>query len=1022
MHFWGNMLSKEVKAWNQVIFETVYSPAASGSPVYLDLDDEVVERLSSHPLLNGAASIDDLIDAVKNSLRPDLKKTEMFMDYEQATHIWINDIIAKRPNDEAPPMLALLAVTVLAAEKMGSDGDLGNAYYVHLNSMLGISDRFQAESIEESYRKVIIYLWQALGTFLVEKSGYHGIPTAYSLSTTYVGAAVSQALVRDFDRKKLPRMFDYLKLTPGDSVTTGDMAGLFEAWLTHEDNGISQSLKNLWGRGAQEEIAHVLCNELTKWDGTVAGNQRVYSDGIPNSILASKAKLVVHFASSLGVRKFSSSFAINISADTLDGQTFKINEIEDRAFDFSKRTNSLAECLNGFEFNPVSLLTSILDISSSSGKTWRRLPKNIVMFAFDEDSGLWLEVDKASLGQRMCILARLDADAWNKLPTFLELNARSGFNFDTKTKSVPAGWGLINDVEIITVDISETVPQELKCLIPVSGTQIIFSDGLRLPTTGSLRFWHRDLAPRIEGISQNSKSLRLEVKAPDWAAEGKMATLLSQSSTSGFVELNLQNKDLKEGNYKVGLYEGNELLSERDLFIRSSSTPDAVAVHNRQTLVHENTGNLFDYLTSAGPLTDVDGQIASGYFANFEIDSSPEFSGNFGDLLGWEVEPETDAVSEFIDLRALDTESCAYTGRHRRELGLCTKFTKYVVGVCQVCGDRSIELCKSWLAAPKEGQSKSSVKPVKAAELKAPAIKFESRSLVNWEIALDVIHYCVSGTYSSLLTAFEKLEAGDFTGRRIAQELETLGFIEIQRNKVGEEVSWGLCATQIIHRGTQVDLLGYWPQQVLNHMREIGAAEAPLNGRLSLLTIAADSVPELSKATETVEDFWFLEATPMDLLLGLPLLSGVVADASREVLPSIKELEQFDFNAGRWLESTSPYPRAGAFRLRGKIGTRYYCATEEDLRNGKAISGSATMVKWLGANITQNSCLAFRESKEILITPLGMQLFGLFGRAAAAFSGKNSGLVQSKNNGKRFNNYTDIPAEAAAIFAAKCIS
>lgn len=1016
------MLSAEVKAWNQVIFETLYSPDAAGSPVYLDLDDETAELLSSHPLLKGAASLNDLIQAVKRSLRTDLRKTEMFLDYEQATHIWITDVVAKRDTDEPPPMLALLAVTVLAAEKMGSDGGKGNAYYVHLNSILGIEDKHQAEGIEESYRKVILYLWQALGTFLVEKGGYHGVPTAYSLSTTYVGAAVSQALVRDFDRKKLPRMFDYLRLTPGDAMTTGDMAGLFQAWLAHEDNGISQSLKNLWERGAKDEISQVICNELTKWDGTVPANQRLDADGVLHGMLASKAKLVAHFTTSLGIRKFTSSFAISISANELEGQSFSVNGIEDKKFGFSKRSNSLAECVDGFEFNPGSLLTSILEITSTSGKTWRRLPKNIVMFALDEDSGLWLEVDKASLGQRMCVFARLDSTAWSKLPTFLELNARPGFIFDSKTKNVPLGWGILTDVEIITVDINETVHQDLKCLVPVSGSQIVITDGLRLPTTGSLRFWHRDYAPRIEGISQNSKALRLDIKAPEWPTNGKMRTVFSRTSNSGFVEIDLREKGLDDGNYKIGLYDGTELLNERDLYIRSSKTPDAVAVHNRQTIAHTRNGNAFEFLTNTAPIKDPHEPIVSGFFANFEIESDSYVKGDFGDLLGWDLDVETDVSPTYLDLIPLDSESCAYTGAHNRKLGFCGENIKYVVGICQGCGDRSIELCKFWLAAPKDGVSTKSLKPVKASHLKASPIQIETNTVVDWHIALDVIQHCISGTYSSLLTSLEKLAAGDITARRIAQEFETLGFIEISRNKVGEEVAWALVASQIIRRGNQIDLLGYWPSSVLNQLHDEGLAESTENGRLSLLTISAANESRLSLAAEKVEGFWFLESTPLDLLLGLPVMSDVISDAPREVLPSLTSVEQFDFIAGKWLDSPSGSPRPGAFKIKGMLGNRYYCATEEDLCNGKAISGSATMVKWLGAKITESNCLAYRERKEILISPLGMQLFGLYARAAVAFSGKNAGLIQSKSNGKRFNNYSDVPVEAAAILASRCTS
>lgn len=1015
------MLSKTVKAWNHVIFETFYSTASAGLPVYLDLDEEKAEAIASHPSLAGQNSIQNLISAVEDSLRFDLTKSDVFIDYEQETYIWINDVLAKRPVG-APPMLALLAVSVLAAEKMGSDGGKGNAYYIHLNSMLNVVAKRDVEAVEESYRKVILNLWQALETFLHEKNGSQGLPTAFSLSNRHVGYAVSQALVRDFDRKKFPRMFDYLRLTPGSSISASDMQGVFQAWLGHEDNGVSQSLKKLWDGGAQAEISQVLCVELAKWDGTLPENQRVNSAGVPLAFLASKAKLVARFTSRLGTEHLSLTFAINTPTKDLQNEKFFIEGAGEKEFKFTAHSNNLAECFEATDIVPDSLLRNILTVKTESQKSWRRSPRNIVLFALDEDSRLWLEVEKASLGQRLILLVRTDAESFKNLPAFLQKNARPGFAPEFRIKNLPTGWGIFRDVEIITVDLSSNIHDDLRCLIPVSGSQIVIADGLRLPTTGSLRFWHREMPPRIQGISQSSKNLLLEIKQVDWSQSGKLTTNLSESNDSGFIELELKGRNLSDGNYKVVLSEGNEILSERDMFLRSSQNPDAVAVLNRPSAGHSMDHGAYKYLMNGGSSSTGENQFTSGFSSNFSEGVENSVDGDFGHLIDWEEQLDSEGLSPSIDLGVLDASSCAFTGSHHKNLGTWDRKTKYVIGVCQKCGQRSVELCLPWLANKKEPNSKKVLKDVAAAQLKAPKILAVANEKVEWDLAIDIAHYSVFGTFSSLVTCLDRLATAKYSAWQIAQELEILGFIEVTRDEFGTEQTWALPHSQVVLRGDQIDLLGYWPTSIIQKAVRWGYAQQPKNNRISFCTLGEHSIDALYDFAEEIDGFGFGSADPLQLVASLPYLSEVMASATRQVLPAINALEQFDFESGKWIPSESGFPSPGAFKVKGNFGNRYFAATEEDLGHGKAVPGSATFVKWLGANILEAECIAYRSKNSKLYTPLGMNLFGLYARAASAVSGKTGALVKSPTSGKTYVSYEEVPLEIAGLIAINSIS
>jgi hypothetical protein len=228
--------------------------------------------------------------------------------------------------------------------------------------------------------------------------------------------------------------------------------------------------------------------------------------------------------------------------------------------------------------------------------------------------------------------------------------------------------------------------------------------------------------------------------------------------------------------------------------------------------------------------------------------------------------------------------------------------------------------------------------------------------------------------------------------------------------------------SQVIARGDQIDLLGYWPKSILEKLAKWGYVESPKNNRISFCTLGENALDALYEFAGETADFSFEFAEPLELVRSLPYLSEVIASAHRQVLPAITLLEQFDFQTGRWLPSESGFPVAGAFKIKGNFGNKYFAATDSDLRDGMAIPGSAAFTKWLGANILEEHVLAYRASSSKLYAPLGMNLFGLFARAAGAVSGKQGLLVRSKKTGRTFICYEEVPLEIAGLLAINSIS
>ena len=95
------------------------------------------------------------------------------------------------------------------------------------------------------------------------------LPQHLSTSASDVGAPISQALVREEDRRRLREMFGHYRLTPKQHLSRPDMVRLLdESELPY--SRVHGGLKHLWGSAdAKDRIADVACVELENWDGLV---------------------------------------------------------------------------------------------------------------------------------------------------------------------------------------------------------------------------------------------------------------------------------------------------------------------------------------------------------------------------------------------------------------------------------------------------------------------------------------------------------------------------------------------------------------------------------------------------------------------------------------------------------------------------------------------------------------------------------------------------------------------------------
>lgn len=1011
------MFTKEYLAWNQVLFEKFYSERSAGIPVYLDLEDSVFEELSSHPLLTGSGALDDLVQAVRGNIDFTLNKDQVFLKIENETNAWIHSFW-RNHGDAIPPMLPLLALTVLAAERMGGDGSASNAYYKHFNEILGIANPKQQESVEESYRKSVIFLWKALNRWLVDRQGLNGEYTAYSLSYVHIGAALSQALVRDIDRKKLPRMFEYLRLEPGSQVSIPDMKELFAVWLTKDEGGVSQGLRNLWTKeSARNGIAEVLCVELSKWDGAAPGKATGFLNGDAGLPAPGKLRITLRQSSKLMQKRFEFGLGFNPSnSGETDLQEFVLASDSEVSATPTRKSPSLATLSFQQAFKADNLLEGKIDLVSPAGEVLRRLPRNLVLLSRDEDSGTWVEIDRAGLGQELTLLVRLDSNAWSSLLTFLNENARPGFEFATSdAQGLPTGWGLIELVQIVNIGSITAASEELRSLVPVSGSQLAFRGGLRLPSTGSFRYWLASMPPVVEAVGQPGQPIKLEVYRLDLEADSLVGTT---STSAGVISFDLAAYTSEPGNYRATLFEGKTAVAQREFYLRDSRQPDPIAARTKPKLGHVLKESMFAYVSSATEVEPGDATSTSGLWSSVDFKYPVTEEGSFGTKSSWLPDELVGFTPEPINLfPLLDSNSCAFTGRHRWELGTCEGAAKYVLGVCSSCGDQKLQLCNAYLAQRakdlKHTQPPSLPFTSERMNSVPPVLKNEKLITFDWVTAYEVLNYCIHGSVSSLTAALEPLATAKISATQAISTLESRGVIEIQRDVLGKPIRWSLPDKALVTKEEgKLHFAGFWSLGDLKSLTDLTGAIYRHNAG----GVTPDMYAQLDGAarwSDVLPQEHLELIANAELWKSLPKLSEVQRDAPRQVLPEFERFEQLDLDSGQWVASARIRPSEGAFRAWTKFGPKYFFASERDLSNGKAVSNSASLVKWLAANASGVEILAYSEDDSALYVPLGAQLPPFYARSLAFVTCELPKTVTTKS-GKALTKYPNVPKIVAS--------
>lgn len=500
------------EVWNLAFSHVVFTAEKAGRPVYLDMDEDVLQAVASEAGVDPSQAVDELVAAVRGTLSLTSCGGPVFAEHTRRLSAWRRELKTSRGDEEPkpPPVVALLAVLTLAAEAMCHDSEYAaNAYYPRLRRLLQVEDRQQGHRLEAAYRQHAEDLWRGLSDWLSAAGGRFGLPSAYALSHRYVGLPISQALVRAADRQRFVRMFSRFGLPPGAEVSPADMERLLDSWICQTPSPVSKNLESLWQRGqARERIGSVAAVELLSWDGST-DEQDDESGGLVGGEVLLFCRL-----RRFPRPQFEIAFVANFKTLPPPRSLVVLSAEGEPTIDVVPVTGSRVQPNHASELDPASLVEGVLSLGDAgSERRASRRPRRVVPLRHDELVNAYVECERVQLGEDAMLLVKDVPKLHEDVSGALHLIARPGFQEETALPGLPPGWILYTDVQIMASPNAERGTSDLNALVPILSSQLTLAGGLKLP--GRVRKWSSLEPPEVRAVVQDAASITVSMTSLD---------------------------------------------------------------------------------------------------------------------------------------------------------------------------------------------------------------------------------------------------------------------------------------------------------------------------------------------------------------------------------------------------------------------------------------------------------------------------------------------------------------------------
>ncbi len=896
---------------NKAICSVIFNGKFSYAPLYLDIEGDLKESIAASLGTTSSDVEDEIFKAVSDTLKLNAKYP--FGLHENLHRSWQNS-----GRKDAPPFTALLCALSLVAENMHSDEEYNSHnYYDRFFEFLEISDEKLRTEIKKAF-KITRTFWEELNTWLKANDGGYGYPTARQINDkwTYVGYPISQALVRDADRKSLSKMFEDYDLSPGERIPSEEMRVYLEKWVNSSYS--PPMLKKFWKLPeAPERISVTACNELYNWAGKKSSN----SDD-------SKKRTLTLAGTYTGWPVRSLSIFITINDESLENGA-KLSLIEAR----TDRHGQLAfqNCIDGIftgqSFMPGAFilgppgkisLDNFLMGSVAIGKlgaVYLRNPKPIIPLAKDESGPFYIEKSKICMLQKHIVLCH---HVWKKkVLDHLSAYARPGFKVieADENSSLPVGWIVIEDVQI--VGCPPIVDDNLEVLCPAAESSIVVDQGFRLFDN----FWH--YSEQIEVIAvTTAENCELQL----WQTDNTQV-ISQQKFKDGAATISIKSGSLKKNSdFEIRLSQEDKMLLRQSLYLRNADRPlrflgdrvqkiayDIGADNPLAVLTASPSNNDFGINQATNPLEADQFSSSSALVALFSEDE------DFQSKLNYDLTPA-----------ATTTVNCIDRGSHYWIVEPHRQYDSKSDNKWMICRDCH---AKSYSRTYKLQRPKDKSANTEKKIISVPHVIPENN--ISAATIFDAICFLGGGRWEQLLNLSRRHANDAYSGHELIRSLISLGHINVSLKQPNHWPSrWYLNRPHVFRVSeTAICLGGYRCESLI---KKIADAVTGINARMSFkeignapqrITIECNNINSLENLLASIRDpheraIENLKNFSECLTSHLPSFSEVERALEEHHLEPDITLEKFELSDGKWYRK-SKIDASGAYRI-SKWGNIYF--------------------------------------------------------------------------------------------------
>lgn len=991
---------------NEAICDIFLDRRYEGRPIYLVLDNSERSELSRRLGVKQDKIEAHVCQLVGKSLS---QSGNPYLVHEEELRRWLAGRMAGRP-----PYTALLYTLSHAAELMVSDGDFSSAnYYRRLAAVTGIDHGHLS-----AYGHATEKFWLAFGKWLIATNYVFGRPTARAINKfKYVSMAISQAILREADRRCFHHLFEKYRFGGTDVISTEEIYQYISSWIS--GSGATQKLRAAWARlELRPRICEIAIAELSEWSrGSISS---AAGPSIGSMRLSMAAAITVRFPSRL------LSLAIG-RQDTFDSELeVKPTEGGSRAVLGNSIYGNFATLGPASAIDIATVLMRGADYTrSDDGRPLQWTPRSIIPLCLSDKGSYWTEVTRVMHGTEHLVLVRAESQFRDEVEQHLARTARPGYTVATPDilPGLPPDWLLYEKVRIL--HSNDRAAGDLLALSPVSDTSSLqLVGGVRL----GQGIWHRNAPPQanFEAVGKVA-----QIEASD-GIDSAGTVFATSEPTAGVASFCPDPKAIPaSGTIFLQAKSGPQVLAAASYLCRSANTPRPLDRQGEGLLAYRSISTAEEPQGQRSSEAQNAPGLVIGCISEFEphqrsvlpiLDAFTGFSpgGNreesaeqdlaAEDVIASTSKPAVLMPDESVD--ALLKSRCEGRGFH--VWAMDEPGDGLVINECKRCGRTVLG------KAPRSGGSAASnhlslpeTKPVPL----STASMLKAGREPKYNLLLDALSYVGHGSWASLETLFSSQLDEAWRLHPICRDMVWLGHIdtELERGS-GRLKKWSVSPPTLAYFGEdQAALTGFRSTRLLKEVERIftaagGSVERSRQRSQPFAFTIAGIAPH--HARELLADLKdphqrsvrVIDAAAERLASACAALGGLFSLLTPVSTGTPRSPESYDLQVGRWRPAERIYEE-GAYRYQDNGIVYVYREA-----SGRTLRGPHELVKLLYARNQHEKLHAYNSATRVFSSRLGCEPAGLLGRALVASSGR---LPDISNGQSAFGNVA--PEVAAKI-------